>query len=74
MIKVAVVTVSDKGFAGEREDESGRVLKELVKELPGEVSHYEIIPDEKAVIKKKLMRCCDQFKPDLILTTGGTGF
>jgi molybdenum cofactor synthesis domain-containing protein len=74
MIRVAVITVSDKGYAGEREDESGRMLKELVKELPGEVSHYEIIPDGKAVIKRKLTRCCDQFKPDLILTTGGTGF
>lgn len=74
MIRVAVITVSDKGYAGEREDESGRVLKELVKKLPGEVSHYEIIPDEKARIKEKLMACCDQLKVDLILTTGGTGF
>ncbi|MGB7062848.1 MAG: MogA/MoaB family molybdenum cofactor biosynthesis protein [Candidatus Zixiibacteriota bacterium] len=74
MIRVAIITVSDKGYAGEREDESGRVLKELVKKLPGEVSHYEIVPDEKKTIQRKLTTCCDQFKPDLILTTGGTGF
>jgi len=74
MIRVAVITVSDKGYAGEREDESGKALKELVTELPGEVSHYEIIPDEKARIKEKLTACCDQLKVDLVLTTGGTGF
>lgn len=74
MIRAAVLTISDKGYAGEREDKSGRVLKELVSKLPGEVCHYEIIPDEKETIKEKLVTCCDQLKVDLVLTTGGTGF
>ncbi|MFH0930858.1 MAG: MogA/MoaB family molybdenum cofactor biosynthesis protein [Candidatus Zixiibacteriota bacterium] len=74
MIKVAVITVSDKGYAGERKDVSGEVVKELVKKLPGEVVKYEIIPDKKEMIKAELIRCCDQLKIDLILTVGGTGF
>jgi len=74
MIKVAVVTVSDKGYAGEREDKSGEVIKKLVKKLPGEVAKYEIVPDEKPIIRDKLIQFSDQLKIDLILTTGGTGF
>jgi len=74
MIKVAVITISDKGYAGQRQDKSGEVIKKIVEKLPGEVAKYQIIPDEKSIIKEKLIACSDQLKIDLILTTGGTGF
>lgn len=70
MIKIAILTMSDKGSKGERIDESGRVIKDMVKDL-GDVLLYEIIPDEKELIKKKLVEFSE--KVDLILTTGGTG-
>jgi molybdenum cofactor synthesis domain-containing protein len=73
MFKVAIITMSDRGSKGEREDTSGPLIREMVKDLPAEVIHYEIIPDEEEQIVKTLKRCADQMKADLILTTGGTG-
>jgi molybdopterin adenylyltransferase len=73
MFKVAILTISDRGSKGEREDSSGPLIREMVKNLPAEVIHYEIIPDEKEQIVASLKRSADQLKADLILTTGGTG-
>ena len=73
MFKVAILTISDRGSKGEREDLSGPLIREMVKDLPAEVIHYEVIPDEKEQIVKALKRCVDELKADLILTTGGTG-
>jgi molybdopterin adenylyltransferase len=72
-IKVSILTVSDKGARGEREDTSGRAIKDLLRGLPSELIHYEVIPDAKEVIKNALIRCADSLGSDLILTTGGTG-
>jgi molybdopterin adenylyltransferase len=72
-IKVSILTISDKGARGEREDTSGSTIQDLLKELPSEVIHYEVIPDEKDMIKEALIRCADSLGSDLILTTGGTG-
>ncbi|HLD82539.1 MAG TPA: MogA/MoaB family molybdenum cofactor biosynthesis protein [Candidatus Omnitrophota bacterium] len=74
MYKVVVLTISDKCSQGQREDESGKIIQELVKNLPGEVVKYEIIPDEPQMIKARLIDYCDNLKADLVLTTGGTGF
>ncbi len=74
MYKVAVLTISDKCFSGHREDRSGKIDRELVKDLPGEVVMYEVIPDEIEMIKEKLVDYCDHLKVDLVLTNGGTGF
>ncbi|KAF0146492.1 MAG: molybdopterin biosynthesis mog protein [Nitrospirae bacterium] len=71
MITVAVITLSDKGSRGEREDISGASIGEMLKSIDGVVKHYEILPDEKALIKSKLIGYSG--KVDLILTTGGTG-
>ncbi len=71
--KVAILTVSDKGSKGEREDSSGPLIREMVKDLPSQVILYEVIPDEKWKIVEELKRCADYLKVDLILTTGGTG-
>lgn len=71
MIKVAVLTLSDKGSKGKREDISGPAIAKIIKKISGKVVNYEILPDEKNLIKKKLLSLCN--KVDLILTTGGTG-
>lgn len=72
--KVAVLTISDRCSRGERQDESGRVIQEIIKQLPVEVIKYEIIPDEPEQIKERLIDYCDNLKADLVLTNGGTGF
>jgi molybdenum cofactor synthesis domain-containing protein len=71
--KVAILTISDRGSKGEREDASGPLIREMVKDLPGKVIHYEIIPDEKDLIAKALKKSVDELRADLVLTTGGTG-
>ncbi|MDO9289807.1 MAG: MogA/MoaB family molybdenum cofactor biosynthesis protein [Thermodesulfovibrionales bacterium] len=71
MITVAVLTLSDKGSKGEREDLSGAAIADILKSIDAVVAHYEILPDEKALIKGKLIEYSN--KVDLILTTGGTG-
>jgi len=74
MHKVAVLTISDKCAKGQREDRSGKIVQGLVKDLPGEVVKYEIIPDEPDMIKERIINYCDELKVDLVLTNGGTGF
>lgn len=74
MYKVAVLTTSDKCSKGERKDESGRIVQDIIKKLPAEVVKYEVIPDEPDMIKEKLINYCDNLKVDLVLTDGGTGF
>lgn len=73
MIRVGILTISDKGSRGEREDLSGEVIKEIVKKINGEVEYYQIIPDEKDVIQEELIKAVDELHIELILTTGGTG-
>jgi molybdenum cofactor synthesis domain-containing protein len=73
MIRTAIITLSDKGAAGEREDESGAVIREMISGIGAAVVHYEILPDEKVLIVETLKRLSDSCSIDLILTTGGTG-
>lgn len=74
MLRVGVITASDKGSKGEREDLSGAVLKELVKEIEGEVVRYTILPDDQELLAQQMKEWVDEDELDLILTTGGTGF
>ena len=71
MITVAVLTISDKGSKGERKDLSGPLVEDILKRIEAEVKYYEILPDEKRMIRKNLIKYSK--KVDLILTTGGTG-
>ncbi len=71
MIKAAILILSDKGSRGERVDESGPAISEMLKQIGAEVISSDIIPDEKERIKNKLIHLSNQ--ADLILTTGGTG-
>ncbi|MDN5326169.1 MAG: molybdopterin adenylyltransferase [Moorella sp. (in: firmicutes)] len=73
MIRVAVLTASDKGSRGEREDKSAEVIREMVAAL-GEVVAYAVVPDERRLLAAKLREFCDEVGADLVLTTGGTGF
>jgi len=71
MITAAIITLSDKGSRGEREDLGGPLIREMIKTISAEVLYYEIIPDEKELIKEKLIEYSRS--ADLIITTGGTG-
>jgi molybdenum cofactor synthesis domain-containing protein len=72
--KTAILTISDKGAAGQREDLSGPAIKEMLSSLDAEIVAAEIIPDERILISERLMHYADKACCDLVLTTGGTGF
>ncbi|HZK83088.1 MAG TPA: MogA/MoaB family molybdenum cofactor biosynthesis protein [Desulfosporosinus sp.] len=74
MIRVGVITASDKGSRGEREDLSGPTLIKLVQDIGGEVVEYVVLPDEQTLLAEKMRQWVDELGLDLILTTGGTGF
>ena len=72
--QAAVITLSDRCAAGEREDKSGPAIVERLKQNGYEVIETLLLPDGRPALEKELRRLCDQRQPDLILTTGGTGF
>lgn len=72
--KTAVLTLSDKGAAGEREDKSGPLIREIIEKEMYLVVDQRVLPDEQKTIEETLIHLCDRLKVDLILTTGGTGF
>ena len=74
MFTVGIVTLSDKGAAGNREDLSGVKIKEMLPDDLYQVLSYRILPDEQKEIEQELVRLSDELHCDLVLTTGGTGF
>jgi len=72
-MKVGILTVSDKGARGEREDRSGPAIREMMEAAGGEIVRAKIVPDEQDEIRAALIQWSDEGL-DLILTTGGTGF
>jgi molybdopterin adenylyltransferase len=72
-IRAGVVTVSDKGYAGEREDSSGPLMAELLRKMGAQVVQQTIVPDEQTEIRRTLIALADEAHLDLIVTTGGTG-
>lgn len=70
----AVITLSDKGFAGEREDKSGPLICEMLKDAGYHVVETLLLPDERVGLERQMKRLADQRQVSLILTTGGTGF
>ncbi|MDR1029952.1 MAG: MogA/MoaB family molybdenum cofactor biosynthesis protein [Treponema sp.] len=72
--RAAIITVSDTGFAGERIDQSGPLIRDMLIQAGYEVVLYRILPDERAELVEHLSALCDRHQADLILTTGGTGF
>lgn len=70
----AVLTISDTGYQGLREDTSGPAAAQLLEEAGWRVVHWEILPDVRETIQRALLRCSDGLGVGLLVTTGGTGF
>ena len=73
MLNFGILTISDKGWRGQRYDESGKTIRERLSSLDSCIVKYEVVPDEKDVIASKLAEWADEGSVDVILTTGGTG-
>lgn len=73
-LKAAVITLSDKGAAGERKDESGPLIESLLKEQGYRIIESLLLADDQKRLETELIRLADARQADLILTTGGTGF
>lgn len=74
MYTIGIITSSDKGYAGEREDKSGEAIKEMVEDNGFKVVRKVILPDDKEMLSQEFMYMCDKLKVNLVLSTGGTGF
>lgn len=74
MKRAAIITASDSGYRGEREDLSGPAIKEILEREGYEVISMDILPDDQVMLAGKLQEIADSEKAELILTTGGTGF
>ena len=74
MFTVGIITSSDKGYRGEREDKSGQVIEEIVSQNGFKVIKKVVLPDEKDLLEKEMINMCDNLNVKLLLTTGGTGF
>jgi molybdopterin adenylyltransferase len=74
VLRAAVITISDRGAAGQREDLSGKAVFAMLREYGYVTGCYKILPDERKLIEKELSTLCDEGTVDLICTTGGTGF
>lgn len=74
MFKVGIITASDKGSIGEREDISGKTIREIVESKGYKVEKSIILPDDVKALLDEMIHMADELKVDLILTTGGTGF
>lgn len=74
MFNVGVMTVSDRSFRGERPDEGGPLVAELLKDAGYEIAGMVIVPDEQEQIEAALRALCDETGVALVITTGGTGF
>ncbi len=73
-LTAAVITLSDKGAAGQRRDESGPAARSLLEEAGYEVAELLLLPDEPEQLKEQLIRLADSRQVDLVVTSGGTGF
>jgi molybdopterin adenylyltransferase len=73
MFTVGILTISDKGSRGERQDKSGEAIREILPSIGARIENYEIIPDEKELVVEKLVKWVDEDNLDVLITTGGTG-
>ena len=74
MKRVAIITSSDAGYAGEREDKSGPAIKEIAEKEGYQVVSMDILPDDRDMLARRMAQIADENLAELILTTGGTGF
>ena len=73
IFKAGILTISDKGWRGERQDRSGEVIRGILSQIDAQIVNYDIVPDEKNLIAEKLIQWADKDGIDVIITTGGTG-
>jgi len=73
MLNIAVLTISDKGSRGQRQDKSSEVIRDILSQIESTIIKYEVVPDEREIIAGKLIGWADGGGVDVILTTGGTG-
>ena len=73
MFTVGILTISDKGSRGERQDKSGEAIREIFSSMDVRIANYDIVPDEKELVVEKLVNWADRGKLDVVITTGGTG-
>ena len=73
-MRAAIITSSDTGYAGEREDLSGPAIREMIEPAGYEVVYQKVWPDDRQILEHEMKEICDSGLVDLILTTGGTGF
>jgi molybdopterin adenylyltransferase len=73
LIAVGIITVSDKSSRGEREDEGGKVIREIVLAAGAAVGAYAVVPDEREEIADRIREMADERRFDVVFTTGGTG-
>ena len=73
MFTAGILTISDKGSRGERQDKSGEVIREILSKTAARIANYDVVPDEKELIAEKLVSWADRDKLDVVITTGGTG-
>ena len=73
MFTAGILTVSDKGSKGERQDKSGETIREVLSRMGARIVNYGIVPDEKELIVEKLVKWADEDNLDVVITTGGTG-
>ena len=74
MKRTAIITSSDSGYAGEREDLSGPVIKEIAEKAGYQVVSMDLLPDDRTMLSERMKEIADNNMAELILTTGGTGF
>lgn len=74
IFKAAIITASDKGSRGEREDLSGPAIQDMIEPEGYEVTVYKVLPDDQTVLEEEMKRIADEKLADIIFTTGGTGF
>ena len=73
MVNVALLIISSKIASGVEPDRGRDALEQMIRELPGAVVSYDIVPDERKAITEQLVKICEERQPDVLLTVGGTG-
>ena len=74
MKRAAIITSSDSGYRGEREDLSGPAVREILEREGYQVVSTEILPDDREILGNRMKEIADKELAELVLTTGGTGF
>jgi len=73
MFTAGILTISNKGWRGERQDTSGEAIHEILSRIDVRIRNRDIVPDEKELIAQKLIKWADEDDLDVVITTGGTG-